>query len=251
MSAPRLLVDIGNSRVKWALARSGELEPGAAFPSECRGLWAALDRYWSNLPVPAAVEVSNVAGAAVGRVLGDWLDRRWRLQPRFASVPTAAGGIRNGYTRPEQLGVDRWLALQGLCSLVGLPACVADCGTALTFDAVDAEGRHLGGAIAPGIARMREALLRGAPSLAMAVSGTRGRFPAHDTATGISAGISLAAAGFIEKCMRACREALGDQVALVLTGGDGPAVGEWLELPYRYDAHLVLRGMLRLAENDA
>lgn len=250
MNADFLLVDIGNSRVKWGLASGGEISAGQAFPTDPAAFRSLLDLNWSSLPAPAAVHVSNVAGETMASELAAWVARRWNLPARFAASGAEAFGIVNGYTRPGQLGVDRWLALLAAARFHGLPACVADCGTALTIDFIDGSGHHRGGLIAPGPALMRRALTQNTLGIGQFVE-SEPVFPGRDTATGLVAGSLLAAAGFLEKSWQSCENILGFTPGLILTGGDGEAVGRWLSISYRYDADLVLAGLLTLAEHDA
>ena len=71
-------------------------------------------------------------------------------------------GVTNGYQKPEQLGVDRWLVAVEAFQRSGSDGCaVFDLGTAITLDIVDGGGKHEGGFIVPGLSLMRLALVRG------------------------------------------------------------------------------------------
>jgi type III pantothenate kinase len=246
-----LLVDIGNTRVKWGRAKNGRLVAGTPFPSEGAALCDHLDRHWRALGAPDAVYVSNVIGAEAAGRLADWIARHWSGVPvRFARSEAQGHGVINGYERPEQLGVDRWVGLIALRRDYPLPACVADCGTALTFDVLDADGRHLGGLIAPGPALMKRALVQETRG----VRGGDGRVPeflGRDTAAGVASGILRACAGLVEKSVREAAEYLGRSPTLVLSGGDGEAVGQCLGVPYRLEPDLVLRGLFTIAEDGS
>src|SRR5690606_7661501 len=107
----------------------------------------------------AAVErivVANVAGDRIAAKLAAVVSTRFGIG--LESVRTAAEmlGVRCAYRDPVRLGVDRWVSViaahrAALARPDGpRPACVISAGTALTFDAVDRRGRHLGGLILPG-----------------------------------------------------------------------------------------------------
>lgn len=243
-----LLVDVGNSRLKWGRAVAGRLVVGESFPSAAEGLAERLDRRWTGLPKPGAVYVSQVAGPGVAVVLGAWVAARWGVPARFIRGEPERCGVINGYQRPEQLGADRWAGLIGLCRHYPLPACLVDCGTALTVDLLDGGGRHLGGWIAPGLALMRRALARDTAGVG-APAGGGGAPPGRNTADGVAGGVLWAAAGLVEKIAAGAGPALAP--GLVLTGGDGEAVGRCLALPYRIDPDLVLKGLLTIAESEA
>jgi len=112
MSEPHLLIDAGNSRIKWALADAQRtLVRTGAFGHTRDG---GADPDWADLPRPRGAWISNVAGADVGARLDALLDAHWPGLPRttIRSRP-AQCGVTNGYTAPEQLGSDRWAGLIG------------------------------------------------------------------------------------------------------------------------------------------
>ena len=195
-----LLIDAGNTRVKWALADDGAAadDRGSGPPVRSAGLgrWGAcgavlhadvgmLARDWADAPV-RAVLIANVAGADMRAAL---LQQVALLQDRhaagqsqqdmappvhwFASADQTAG-VRNGYRRPEQLGCDRFAALIGACALLPQQALiVAVCGTATTVDALTAAGAFIGGMILPGPGLMAASLARNTAQLpAVAMSAT-------------------------------------------------------------------------------
>jgi type III pantothenate kinase len=245
-----ILVDIGNSRVKWGRAEQGKLVAGEPFATDAGALGRHLDSRWRDLSAPDAVYVSSVAGADMAERLADWIASRWRVPVRFARAEAQACGVINGYERPEQLGVDRWVGLLALPEHYGLPACLADCGTALTFDVLDAGGRHLGGLIAPGPALMKRSLSQGTRGISV-VEGPVQDFLGRNTAACVESGVIRACAGLVEKSVRETAALLGRLPNLVLSGGDGETIGRCLAIPYRFDADLVLRGLLTLAERDS
>ncbi|HEX2244954.1 MAG TPA: type III pantothenate kinase, partial [Gammaproteobacteria bacterium] len=106
-----LLIDIGNSRIKWGRWSSGQLQPQGSINWHHDELECSFDREWNNMPIPARIIVSNVTGHAIADRLSCWTEKRWAVTPKFVSVQAQAFGVRNGYTDPKQLGIDRWLAL--------------------------------------------------------------------------------------------------------------------------------------------
>ncbi len=250
MNRTLLLVDIGNSRLKWALAQGRELHAGMPFCSAAKGLTARLERHWSALGPPASVHVASVAGPDRIATVGGWVRARWGLELRCARTEASRGGVSNGYERPAQLGVDRWLGLLGLHRAHALPACLADCGTAITLDVLDADGQHRGGLIAPGLATMQRSLSKDTHALGL----TPGQWPdagalGRDTAAGIRAGCVLACAGLVEKALAELGHAGRAPVRLVMTGGDATTIGRRLAIPHVIDEPIVLRGLLAVAES--
>jgi type III pantothenate kinase len=242
-----LLIDLGNSRLKWALWGPGEDLRGGASGLGRGGVAASLDALWAGLERPRRIVAVCVAAAGHRAALADWCQRRWRLSPEFVISAAEGFGIRNGYRHPAQLGADRWVALIAARSRHLGPCCVVDCGTAITVDALDAEGDHLGGAIMPGIALMRRALIAGTAGIDAAAPQAGAVF-ARDTATGVAAGVLHAAAGGVERIVRAMAERLGDPPECLLTGGDAGLLAPLLGARCRSVPDLILEGLAIVAD---
>ncbi len=240
-----LLLDVGNTRLKWALASPrGWIAQGAILNQEVGTL--ALSQ-WQNLPRPLRVVGVNVAGEAL-RVRVEGQLARWRLWPHWLRPGPAAGGVRNGYETTSQLGPDRWAAVvaarkhaQGACVVV-------NAGTALTIDAVDAQGLFRGGLILPGINMMRQALAANTARLQVA-GGIFQDFPTN-TADAIASGSIQAACGAIDR-VRALLAADTPVVDTVLSGGAAGELRERLVPPPICRENLVLEGVEVLAEEPA
>lgn len=251
MSHKLLLVDMGNSRLKWAWGANGVITHGGAFPSTLVALPDNLEVSWRTAEPPDVVYVSNVLGAAAAEKLQVWVDSNWHVPVRFARSEAFSHGVVNGYAQPELLGVDRWLALLGARREIGGPVCVVDCGTALTLDFMDGEGRHQGGLIVPGLLAMTDSLCSATHGVRVgAAAASPVSWPGRDTLTCVEAGAVLACSGLIEKCAREWARQQGEDVCVVLAGGDAIRIGDQLALPWRLDEFLVMRGLLTLAEHQ-
>jgi type III pantothenate kinase len=232
-----LLVDAGNTRVKWAIARidaaPGEwIAHGAVAHVELDSLRAA----WKGQGVRRAI-VSNVAGAQLAERLAALLPA---VQPEWFGARAELAGMRNRYRHPEQLGADRFAAALGARSLVpGKALVVATCGTATTVDAVSADGDFLGGMILPGLGLMLASLARGTAQLpeASADAAMPPVFADH-TLDAIRSGCLSAQAGAIE---RACA-ALPAELCIV-SGGAAHHVAPALLAPHRIVDNIVLMGL--------
>jgi len=245
-SAPTLLVDAGNSALKWALFDAKHLYgPGYVRYDEAE-LDVLLAEHWAQLPLPAAVWLASVAPPTVLEGVAAWSRSQWSLQVRAVCAEAAAFGIHNGYSEAAKLGVDRWLALLGAATRCPAPFCVVDCGTAITLDAVDSTGTHLGGFILPGLAMSRAALLSG--------TGIPGVGTVRDvedfgssTAAAIDLGARRSVAGLVEYAVD--RLAAGaDTVNVLLTGSARRDIAELLPFAAIDAPHLVLEGLARYAE---
>jgi type III pantothenate kinase len=247
----RLLVDIGNSRVKWARLEAGVLAEQRA--AEHAG-WSGDDwraaLFAGQPPVEQVVAVSVAGGASLAALDQAARAATGRGIERITSG-RAAAGVVNGYADPSLLGVDRWVAVIGAYHRVRGAAVVADIGTAATIDVVAADGTHRGGYIVPGPALMVASLLGGTSDLAAfrasSPPGGASAF-ADNTRDAIERGCRVAIAGWIERCVRDAARSVGTQPRLLLTGGALPEVLPYLGISGEEVPDLVLRGLAELAE---
>jgi type III pantothenate kinase len=127
-------------------------------------------------------------------------------------------------------------------------------GTATTFDAVDASGRHLGGLILPGDRLMIEALAANTnqiPLVEPARQAVRGlEFLGRSTAEAVGHGARLAQAGAIDRAIATVEGALESILAVILTGGDASLLAEWLASKATVRADLVLDGLAAVAADE-
>lgn len=161
-----LLVDIGNSRVKWGY-NDIRLEPGVPVIHQDSDFEARLFSTWRALPKsPQRMAISCVASNPVlDQVKTIALDLWPSLSIIQAHSVAEAYGVRNAYEFPEKLGVDRWLCLIAARHYWSEPVCIVDCGTAITIDVMDRNGCHLGGLICPGLTLMKQSLSNGTANL--------------------------------------------------------------------------------------
>ncbi|MDD4914842.1 MAG: type III pantothenate kinase [Methylococcales bacterium] len=236
-----ILIDIGNSRLKWAMQQDGVLHPQAALAYRQTDAIGALQQVWQNLTpdAPQKIGVSSVADPAVRREVIALAAALWPAAQCRVPTATASGfGVRNAYRQPEKLGVDRWLALLAAHRHYPGACCIVDCGTAITLDMLAADGRHQGGLICPGLQIMKKSLSAGTAALAY---DSQARTPAlaSDTAAAIDSGVRYAAIGMMETVLAGqqppCR--------LILTGGDAPGLSPYLRQPHVVDAELVFKGL--------
>ena len=245
MSAARdvglVAIDAGNTRVKWGVRIDGAwIATGAVPTANLR----SLSEGWPALPAQASAIASNVAGAKVGAILeAECLERQIPLTVIASQAEEL--GVTSGYRQPGQLGSDRWAALIAAHHLRGGHKLVVNAGTALTIDALSAEGRFLGGVIVPGPALQRRSLDQGTAGLRL-TEGSVTDFPAS-TPDAITSGAIVACVGAIEG-MRAKMAVRGlEDACIVLSGGAAPELAGQLSQPLAIEDNLVLDGLRRIA----
>lgn len=242
----QLLVDLGNTRLKWAVAGAAAWQPAAAAVRD-RAIDELLDEVWGELPAPSAVVVVSVAPEATNDALARWVRRRWQLAVHRVRSQVEQLGVVNRYREPASLGADRWVALIGARSeFPDSACCVVDCGTAVTVDALTARGEFVGGVILPGLALSRRSLTSGTAGI-RAVEGNETSCLARSTADAVAAGTLYGLAGAIERVYAEFERALGEPLKLLVTGGDADRIAACLRPPARRLPDLILRGLERIA----
>jgi len=245
-----LAIDIGNTRLKWAQYASPQpgatlLRHGAVFLETIDSL---SETEWRSLPAPASMLGCVVAGEGVKRRVEEQLEI-WDVEPRWVVSSSQACGVINSYDHPSRLGVDRWVAVIGarhrvLAQGAARPALVVMVGTAVTVDAIDANGRFLGGLILPGFGLMLKALEMGTAGL-KAPTGEAVEFPTN-TSDALMSGGTDAIAGAIERMHRKLQTRTGLSPVLIMSGGAAVKLAPVIELPFELVDTLIFDGLLQL-----
>ena len=236
-----LLVDAGNTRIKWGLHDGRAFVANGAMATGDARTFAEVLR---EKPRAGRALGSNVAGSRVGEALQQACEQ-WGAKLAFIASKAEELGVVNGYRDPAQLGSDRWAALIAAHRVGPGHKLVVNVGTALTIDALTADGRFLGGLIVPGPALMRRSLDRGTAGLRL-TEGAFAEFPGS-TPDAITSGAIQAGAGAVERM----RDAMAGQGCapsqVVLSGGAAAELAGHLPIAATIRENLVLDGLLAMA----
>lgn len=246
-----LLIDAGNTNLKWAISKDGVMSAGGRLGYADCALTELLPQLWPSPTAPARVLLVSVAAEDFVQTLRRRVESAWGLSLEIVSARAQGWGVVNGYTQPEQLGADRWVALIAARHLLQEAVCVVDCGTATTLDVMDAGGRHRGGLIVPGLGLMRRSLFDNTAGVHGAATGAAAGLLAKDTQAAVSGGCLQAMAGFIERLRREAGKMLGVPLATILCGGDAPDLLPLLRGDVCHEPHLVLKGLNIIAMNTS
>lgn len=251
----KLMMDVGNSAIKWATLTQKGLEPQQSLLYQQENVIPVLEKIAITLQNQIeAIWISSVVSSETTRSLTQWAHENWGILPVFAKTSGQVGNIRNGYKKPEQLGVDRWLALLAARHLANGQLCIVDCGTAVTLDILSAENEHIGGLIMPGVGLMQQSFMTKTHALKQLAD----EIPlptnapvilARDTASAIILGTLYAVVGWLEYVLSSLEKQKGHFI-LILTGGNASTLHPLLSKPCQYVPDLVLQGLVTLA-NDS
>ncbi len=244
----KLLIDSGNSFIKWSFATDEEFINGSTCPTTSV---SSLQKKWAGDPVPARVIVSNVAGDSVASKLRKVVDELWQLDAEFLVSSRNCCGLVNSYNKPEQLGIDRWMAMLAAFQEKQDPVIVIDCGTAVTIDLVNEDGLFVGGLILPGLYTAYKSLMTDTAAVeAVSDIKTLVSATAVSTEEGVQAGILFGLVGAIERVVREQSASIEKKPVVFITGGDAERLMPYLEIPAVFQSDLVLQGLRIYSEEN-
>jgi type III pantothenate kinase len=228
------LLDAGNTSLKWAVVEDGHWHATGRSDYE---EWSALT---PQLMAGTDCFVASVAGAAREQQIASLLEATG-ITPIWLAAEPGFEEVRNTYLNPQQLGVDRWMALIAARRRTREAVLVVSVGTAMTVDALSATGIFLGGVIVPGVGLMRQSLQQGTARVD-AAGGDWQAFP-RATADAVQSGIVAALCGAIAQQHARLAELAGTAPRCLLTGGDAETVLSHLRVPAEHVPALVLEGI--------
>ena len=259
MSRRILLLDAGNTRLKWAVLDTALSSPDIPQPGMAGQLesihWldqgaapydniSDLPALWQKFGALTACYGVNVAGIAASASLQPLL-ASIKLKSVWLHASLRACGVENKYEPPESLGADRWAALLAVRQRTSDAALVVSAGSALTVDALNADGQFLGGIIVPGLHIMRQGLA-GTTAQVGTQYGKVLAFP-NTTADAVETGLVTACTAAIENMSKRVERIWGAQPRVFLSGGDADILKPFLSVPCSIIPTLVLEGVYYLS----
>ena len=271
----KLLIDIGNQRVKWATseqlnlvdeAATSRIECDKMMPNKTIGnqiintrsadLVTQLMMSFSKLPIPESVWVSCVSAAAIKKNIVEMCHVMWQLSPTFIRAEGDVAGVENGYENPATLGADRWAANIGGRHIAGRSALVViDAGTAVTIDYINQAGRFSGGLIFPGAVTMIESLHAATGQIKRPSAPSLSPLPLAqiqlmntNTKSALENGVMLAVVAGIDRAIEQYLRAEGSELKVIITGGDAECIASLSTHDMKHESNLVLLGLLLLSE---
>ena len=241
-----VLLDVGNSRFKWAVLED-LVQPEVRSGNHATSNRAHAIFYALAALQPQRIVVSSVLGHKFQDAFSGLTRRELNVDPEFVQTAHEAHGIRVAYSDPAGLGVDRFVAMIAAHTLFATACVVIDCGTAVTVDALTAQGRHRGGLILPGLSLMRRGLTEQTANIDTFSRVDAGTLFATDTAEGVHSGTLRTIAAAIDTISGDMSAELEGPVTCILSGGDAEVVRPWLRREYILYPDLVVKGLAFIA----
>ncbi len=159
-------------------------------------------------------------------------------------------GIENRYNNPKEVGADRLVNAVSAVTLYGKPLIIVDIGTAITFDAIDAEGAYQGGVIFPGIKISMEALFLKASKLPRVDIDRPEKAIGKTTVQSMQSGAVRGYVGALTGIITDIQKELGGKAKVIATGGMGRMMSEYCNLIDEADPNLTLEGLRIIYERN-
>jgi len=235
----KVLVDIGNTRIKWCIDYGKGVEHAQAIEHYNAGFINHIKQAWEIIDTPEILAIASVSKKQVAEQLIELGKTLWpNVSAVLAKSSAQDFSIKNAYPQANKLGVDRWLGLIALQHYYPGNSCIVDCGTAITIDVLNQNGQHLGGLISPGLQTMKDSLFKQTEDLSI----VNRQYPiglANFTESAIYSGTLYAAAGLVEKVIAdlcTCQ-------TIVLTGGDAQLLAQHIEFESILEPDFILKGL--------
>jgi type III pantothenate kinase len=250
----KLLVDAGNTRIKWAVDTHGQFEFCGAHEYKQFEFVTLANEIWHDLTAVSKVCVANVAGDDMQQQIADWVNFNWQCDVEFIKPELSKHGVSNQYATPYELGADRWADAVAAWHECQHAVAIFDAGTSITLDILDQQGNLLGGTITPGINMMIDSLLKGAVGLRdtlglnyNALRGSELIMAGKDTRENILNGCLLPVIAHMELVAVKLQQQLGNPFKCFVTGGDSEILMPHLSEIFEHRPYLVLEGIAILS----
>jgi len=256
-----LLIDVGNTRVKWCIRKQDSNNNSFNIFAEshlCKDTRFIADRILSEVN-DVKIQINKIVVSSVRPNISEsllaLLSHTLRAKAYICSTSKKFGELQNSYTDVSMMGVDRWLGMIA-ASECGHEAClVISLGTAITVDYVNESGNHLGGYITTGLQTRLSSLFKSTEKVLFENSATYSSLLGNSTQSCVINGVFCEISDFIIARMEKACEL--DIYKVVLTGGDSTI---WLESIRRnentqkmtiyHKPELIFEGLLTVAQHE-
>ncbi len=246
-----LAIDIGNSYTKFGIFESSSLVDKFAVPTmrdytvdELQ--FSRLQRIGERFVRYDSVFISSVV-PELDRTVENAMFRLLNVEPRFIDH-TFNFGINVNYDPPEAAGIDRLVNASSAAARYGTPVIACSFGTATTVDVVNGRLEYLGGAIAPGMRTMAEALHLKTSKLPLVTPGEPAAAIGRTTEDSIRSGVYNGYLGLVEGLITRVIKELGETPKVIATGGFAKTVAAASKMIDTVDEDLTLEGIRLIAE---
>ena len=220
-----LVLDIGNTNVTLGVFDGPALKSTWRLATDARRMPDEYGFFMSNIMSYRGVQPSDITGACICSVVPPLIPTFEEVCRNYFAVQplTVSAGVKTGisiqYDSPRDVGTDRVADAVAALKLYGGPVIVVDFGTATVFDAVSADGKYLGGALAPGINLSADALYQSTSQLRRVELVPPATAIGKNTVAAMQSGLIFGYIGLVEGMVARFKSELGPEAKVIATGG--------------------------------
>ena len=239
----KLLIDLGNTRIKASLYKNQTIQGRRSFDySNLTVFFEYIEQFTKNY---YEAIISNVKEKKYLKMVLNFLEQK-KMKFRIIEPNISSCGLSNLYNNPKDLGSDRWCAAIGAFSLKkNSNIMIVHLGTTIVIDIVDEKGFFQGGSIAPGYKLLFNALKMGANNLNDIDDG-KYEFPAKGTNNSVFTGIINSIYGQINIAYEILKKTQNSKIEVILTGGDAYRIKQQFNHDFLIIEDLIFVGMLEI-----
>ncbi len=220
-----LVLDIGNTNVTLGVFEGSALKSTWRLATDARRMPDEYGFFMANIMSYRGVQPSDITGACICSVVPPLIPTFEEVCRNYFAVQplTVSAGVKTGisiqYDSPRDVGTDRVADAVAALKLYGGPVIVVDFGTATVFDAVSADGKYLGGALAPGINLSADALYQSTSQLRRVELVPPATAIGKNTVAAMQSGLIFGYIGLVEGMVARFKSELGTESKVIATGG--------------------------------
>ena len=220
-----LVLDIGNTNVTLGVFDGSALKSTWRLATDARRMPDEYGFFMANIMSYRGVQPSDITGACICSVVPPLIPTFEEVCRNYFAVQplTVSAGVKTGisiqYDSPRDVGTDRVADAVAALKLYGGPVIVVDFGTATVFDAVSADGKYLGGALAPGINLSADALYQSTSQLRRVELVPPATAIGKNTVAAMQSGLIFGYIGLVEGMVARFKNELGPEAKVIATGG--------------------------------
>lgn len=246
----KIFIELGNTSIKVAVSINGIYKLLGSVKHHAKVSESLNETFDIDTDEVSQVYVCSVANVSINAELTQYIHQTFQVYPTFLATQPESCGIKCGYERFENFGVDRWMAIIGACGHTSQPTIIVDAGTALTIDVV-VDKQHQGGFIVPGLGVLRESLFENTaiPRSSMTLDEIPEGLLAKDTDNAIMGGTLYMLSAFINTLLENLETETGRRFRCIGTGGDFETLKPMLDNQFEVIDDLTLLGMVEIIQS--
>ncbi len=246
-----LLIDFGNSRCKWAGLEKETLQDSFAHGYAGNSISQKVENLAAEIPLQRCerIHAVSVLGADFDRAFAEHVFRKTAIPVTYHFSQLDAFGIRLAYANPDSYGADRYAALVAAHHAGDGAKIVVDCGTAVTIDAVEANGRHLGGLILPGVELMCSVLSENTTGIPSVDFVNAAEYLNNNTHDAVVSGSTLCLQQGLRSIIAKIEQQIASPASIYVTGGARAVLAEFSHNRLFERPDLVLEGLHIMQSN--